>query len=772
MLSVQMKGQFLAATTVDLETCDHEPIHLIGAIQPHGALIAVKAANLQIDFASANTGSFLGAEPEDILGRNLADVIGIENARQLLNMSVEPSVPDLLKPWFIRFQGGNGEAIDAECLPHRINNHIVLEFLYPEETPVAAWEDEILRRGVISELIKPGALLELAEASARIIREVTGFDRVMIYRFAEDKHGEVIAESTNRPDSFLGLHYPASDIPDPARRHFLLNVMRSIPDINSPHIPILNQSGTVANALSGHPLDLTYSKLRAVAPVHVEYLNNMGVGASLSISLITNNELWGLVACHHYGTRLVSSSRLRFAELLGGTTSALLQSIENTKQLEKSIVAEKTAYQIELNARSGRPLSDLIQVQSPNLMTLFDAHGMVLVLDGERVEIGRVPTPSMDFSNLLDLLVDGVAITSHLSSVIEMNDDQMQVAAGAAMLDLSEDRRDYLVLLRSDFDQTIKWAGKPDKVASKTRDGVTRLSPRGSFELWREERHGKSRPFDAMDLDAFRIIRRALFALNSLERERIAREAQKIAETEEIRLRHALLDSARANSMGELASAIAHELNQPLSAVANFVNACRQEFANAGADIPARAEQLMDEAVAETTRAGDLVHRIRNFISKGDLNAEEININDPVKQGVDLATVSSELPNLHINLILPPDVPRVLADGVQIAQVVLNLVRNSITAMENVAKQVLTVEVIDTESFIQVHVRDTGCGIPVEQERYLFEPFYVSNTKGMGIGLSLCRSIVEAHGGTIRSLPRSNGATFMFRLPKADMNDD
>lgn len=757
--------------TVDLETCDREPIHFIGAVQPHGALIAINNADFVIEFASENTAEFIGAGPNDILGRGLAGVIGTDNAQQLHNIPIEPSLPDLLKPWFFSFRGLDGTTIDTECLPHCVDGYIVLEFLHPEKAPVAVWEDELLRRGVIAELIKPGALLELADASARIIRDITGFDRVMIYKFAEDKHGEVIAESTNRPDSFLGLHYPASDIPDPARRHFLLNVMRSIPDINGTFIPIISRSGTVADAESRHPLDLTYSKLRAVAPVHVEYLNNMGVGASLSISLVTNNELWGLIACHHYGKRLVSSSRLRFAELLGGTTSALLQSIENTKQLEKSIVAEKTAYQIELNARSGKPLRGLIEDQSQELMQLFDAQGMLLMLDGECVEIGHVPKPAMDFANLRSFLVDGVATTSHLSSVIQMTNEQMQVAAGAALLDLSEDGRDYLVLLRSDFDQKITWAGKPEKITSKARGGATRLSPRGSFELWREERHGKSRPFDAMDLDAFRIIRRALFALSSLERERAALDAQNVAEAEETRLRHALLDAARANSLGELTSAIAHELNQPLSAVANFVNACRQEFTNAGAEIPERAEKLMDEAVAETTRAGDLVNRIRNFISRGDLNADEININDTVKQGVELAMVTNELRKLRVNLILLQDVPRIWADGVQLAQVVLNLVRNSITAMENSEKQVLTVEVIDAGDNVQVHVRDSGCGIAAEKQKYLFEPFQASTTKGMGIGLSLCRSIVEAHGGDIRSLPQKNGATFVFQLPKADKKD-
>ncbi len=757
---------------VDLETCDREPIHLIGAVQPHGALIAIDKDTFIIEFASVNTASFVGYGPDDLLGKPLAHLVGKENAASLPDLQLKPTMPELLKPWFISFSGPDGKTIHAECLPHTNNGYIILEFMQPEPTPASIWEDELLRQGIISELVKPGALTELADASAKMIREVTGFDRVMIYKFAEDKHGEVIAEATNRPDSFLGLHYPASDIPDPARRHFLLNVMRSIPDMNAKSMPIVSRSGDVADAQSARPLDLTYSKLRAVAPVHIEYLNNMGVGASLSISLITNNELWGLVACHHYGTRLISSSRLRFAELLGGTTSALLQSIENTNQLRKSISAEKTAFRMEQQARTGTPLRNLIENHATDLMDLIDAQGFLLKLDGKVISVGAVPDRPLSFVKLRGLLTDGVATTSHLSDIIEMDDDQMRTAAGAALLALSDDNTDYLVFLRSDFEQTIRWAGKPEKIETKTEDGITRLSPRGSFALWREERHGKSRPFDAIDRDALRILRRALFALNSLERERSAREAQKIAEAEEIRLRHALLDAARASSMGELASAIAHELNQPLSAISNYVNACRQEFDNAGVAIPERAGQLIVEAVTETKRAGDLVRRVRDFISRGDLNAEYIDLNAAIKQGIDLALVAAEMPRLQVNLILDPKIPKVLADPIQIGQVVLNLARNSITAMQNMPKQVLTVEAARSGGYVQVTVRDTGCGIPHKQQQYLFEPFHASTTKGMGIGLSLCRSIVEAHAGRIWSEPSTKGAILAFQLPLKGGQDD
>lgn len=760
------KQDRVSNSTVDLDTCDREPIHLIGAVQPHGALLAVDEASMVVEYASPNTLAYVGALAKDILGKPLGDLIGADNLAELASLALDPLTPELLRPWFISFAKSDGQMINAECLPHRQGAHLILEFLQPEPQKYPVWEDELLRRGIISELIQLNEMQELAEASARHIRDVTGFDRVMIYKFAEDKHGEVIAESTNRPDSYLGMHYPASDIPDPARRHFTLNVMRSIPDINSELIPITSATGAHTDADSDNPLDLTYSKLRAVAPVHVEYLTNMGVGASLSISLVTNNELWGLVACHHYsGTRQISSSRLRFVELLGGTTSALLQSLENTAQLQKSIQAEKTAFYIEQQARSGRSLRDLIAEQSAALMNLIDAHGLVLVLGDQQLPIGTLPEMSLDFTSFKTQLKDGVATTQNLSGILEMDPAQANDTAGAALLDLSGDGNDYLVFFRSTYDQTIRWAGKPEKVEKTGKDGVKRLSPRGSFALWREERHGQSKPFDASDRDALRILRRAFFALNSLERERLARDAQITAEAEEIRLRHALLDAARASSLGELASAIAHELNQPLAAVANYVSACRQEFRNARMPIPKPAEGLMDDAIAETVRAGELVRRVRDFISQGDLNADFVDLNQAIRQGIELALVSRSLPRLKVNMLLDHGIPKVLADPVQIGQVMLNLARNSIAAMEKSDEQTLTVEVARNGRNVRVSVSDTGPGIPSDIQKFIFDPFHTSTTKGMGIGLSLCRSIVEAHSGTIWVEPTGIGAALVFEIP-------
>ena len=757
----------IGAARVDLSACDSEPIHIIGSIQPFGALIAADEASLEITHASANCDSYLGKPAQRLIGQPLASLIGEAGVESLLRHALDPNPPAVLQPWFVELAGPEGKPVRHECLPHRHGGAIVIEFLQPDEGPAEVWQQGGLRQRIVSELIKPDNVEELGALAAGFVREITGFDRVMIYRFAEDKHGKVIAESTSRPDSFMDMHYPASDIPEPARRHFTLNLIRAISDINAVPVPVLGRGGEVAGAGAARPLDLTYSKLRGVAPVHIEYLNNMGVGASMSISLVSNNELWGLVACHHYGPLHLSSSCIRFCEMLGGTVSALLQNLENTNLLERSIEAERAAYGIETEARGGIDLHRLVAGKADVMMRLLDASGLVLKADGRTSRHGRLPDDLPDFAMLAPMVSEGVAVTDQLGASLPMTPEQTRDMAGVAYVDLSEDGADWAVFVREQFEHSIRWAGKPEKVETVGEDGVKRLSPRGSFALWRQERRGMSRPFSIIDREVLRILRRALFALNSLNRERAAIAAQKQAEAEKARLQMALLDAGRRSSMGELAGALAHELNQPLAAVTNYVNACRQEMRNYGLNVHEQLDMLINEAVTESSRAANLVRRLRNFISSGELIRENTDFEDVVRHAAELALVSWEgsAGAVELDIRFDDGCRHVYIDALQIGQVVLNLVRNSLAALEATGGGHVLIHARRESGGISVSVHDDGPGVNPDIAGIMFEPFQSSKADGMGIGLSLSRSIVEAHGGRIWLEPSDRGTEIIFHLP-------
>lgn len=752
----------MSGAPIDLDACETEPIHEIGAIQPDGALLAVDAVSGLVTHASENLHEYLDIAAAEALDRPLVELIGEKSVQDIARCSAEPRVPHISQPVFLEFESAAARMRNLECTPHRNNGRLILEFEQVTDCRLDLWGQDALRQRIISDFIKPGTLDALAAEAADIVREATGFDRVMVYRFAEDKHGQVIAESTNQPDSFLGLHYPASDIPEPARRHFTLNFIRMIPDINSMPSRIVASGRTNA---PHKPLDLTYARLRAVAPVHIEYLSNMGVKASMSISLVSNNQLWGLVACHHYSPHRLSSSSLRFCEIFGGNISALLQNLENTHLLQRSVAAEKTAYGLEAGFRTDNCLQNLVEERAAEIMGLVEAQGMVLRIGDSTRSFGVLPDEGIAYEAMAPQAVDGISVTENLGAHFDLSEQQTARASGAAFMQLSEEGDDFIVLIREEYEQIIRWAGKPGKVELVGSDGVKRLSPRGSFALWRQERRGCSKPFSFVDREILRILRRALFALNSLNRERAAVIAQNQAETEKTRLRLALLEAERRGSMGELAGALAHELSQPLAAVSNFVSACRQELKNCGIAVPDRLIELIDDAVDESTRAADLVRRLRNFISTGQLQLEELDLRPIVSQASELAYIASGRPaNVTLETHFDPNVPPLYADAVQIGQVVLNLVRNSIEAIGmKQGRVVIGTALLDHA--VEVAVTDDGPGIPSEVVGSLFEPFHASSTSGMGMGLALCHSIIEAHGGKIWHNPKDRGADLRFTLP-------
>jgi two-component system sensor kinase FixL len=233
-------------------------------------------------------------------------------------------------------------------------------------------------------------------------------------------------------------------------------------------------------------------------------------------------------------------------------------------------------------------------------------------------------------------------------------------------------------------------------------------------------------------------------------------------------LQHELLHASRLRSMGQMAAALAHELNQPLTATANYVKAAQRLLDAPNAD-PARLRQALNLAVQQTLRSGEIIRRLRGFVARGEVERRPESVAKLIEEASALALVGAKERGIHVNLGLDAEVPSVEVDRVQIQQVLLNLIRNAVEAMEGAARRELSVSIGMAEDMVQVNVADTGPGVPSEVQERLFQPFVTTKTDGMGIGLSVCRTIVEAHGGRLWMEPNpGGGSVFSFTVPAAE----
>ena len=514
-------------TPIDLDNCAREPIHIPGSIQPRGVLAVVREPDFVVRQVSANVGGLLGRSIDDVLGSHLSALVGPEQAaviaqaaskfgdlRERNPLDCLIDVGGELRPFdaILRREPGGVLLVELEIA------HGARPFSFPNTYQAV--------RGSVEELNRAATLTELYDTTARAVRELTGFDRVMVYRYDEDYNGEVVAEAKQEDlNSFLGLHYPATDIPAQARALYEKNWIRLISDVDYTPAPLVPD----IDPASGTPLDLTYATLRSVSPIHVEYLQNMGVRASMSISLLRNGRLWGLIACHHYaGPHLPPFATRAAAEFLGSTLSLRLVERFEGDQLQTHLVAQAVLGKITAaTLDDDEPLAGAL-FGSPDLLDLISADGVVVNIQGDRQIRGSVPGP--DVVSAVAAWArdsrDEIASTDSLADALPSLDVDPQLAAGAFVLNLPDGQ--YAAWFRSEVLHQVDWGGDPHNKAIAVSEGdEVRLSPRKSFERWREVVRQRSDPWSAIETESAEALRHHL--VESLYRR--TRGALHVAET-------------------------------------------------------------------------------------------------------------------------------------------------------------------------------------------------------------------------------------------------
>jgi two-component system, chemotaxis family, sensor kinase Cph1 len=743
--------------SVDLTNCDREPIQIPGFIQPHGVLLVLQEPDLKVAQVSGNLFEWVGKHPEELLDKPLSSLLSPNQLKQIWDCLSEDF--EYVNPLDISVQCKK-KLLHFDGIVHRCGTQIILE-LEPNKTSQKTDFFKFYKqtKGAITQIQKASSLLKMCEVVVKEVRKSTGFDRVMIYRFDAEGAGQVIAEDcleTLTP--YLGLHYPSSDIPKQAKQLYTLNWLRLIPDVAYKPVPLV----PALNPLDTCPTDLSLSVLRSVSPIHLEYLTNMGVAASMSISLIQDRTLWGLIACHHSSPRYVPYSVRTLCEFVGQVMSVELANKTQYEDLDyKMALTELQGSFVESLSQSELFLEGLIELDS-KLLELANASGAAICAEDRIFCIGQTP-PQSELIELRDWvsaqIEHNLLHTNSLSEIYPLAESFKAVGSGLLALEISKIHQTYIFWFRPEVIQTIEWGGNPNKPVELSGNGEVRLSPRKSFEKWQETVQSCALPWKRCEIEIVTELRSLIVGI-------ILRQADDLAKVN--------VELERSNTeLDSFAYIASHDLKEPLRGIHNYSNFLMEDYANV---LDADGVSKLNTLVRLTQRMEDLINSLLYYsrLGRSELSRQPTNLNNVVQQVIESLRISH--PQNPVEFRIPHALPMIYCDRTQISEVFTNLLSNAIKYNDNAEKWV---EIGFTESktqnpeaplFYTFYVRDNGIGISSHHLERIFQIFKRLHAKdkyggGTGAGLTIVQKIIERHGGKIWvESTLGEGSTFYFTL--------
>lgn len=802
---------------VDLDNCASEPIHIPGSIQPHGVLLALDPLELSVVQWSANAPQWLKRADSDLSNLPLADFVDKKTLSRVRRL-VDKGVPAVMVPLMTRLHqaatGPSTTVADNETsspesfylgTAHLYDGVLILEF---EKCPtqhvlihssVEEGTESITRcvQRATARLHACRSQSELFQSLAEDVRCLTGYDRVMVYRFMPDQHGIVEGEALREGlESYLGLHYPATDIPPQARRLYTLNLIRVIADLNAEPVPF----EPLDCPLTSRPLDLTYSSFRSVSPIHIEYLRNMGVAASMSISILNEGQLWGLIACHHYQPRNLSLEIRAACELLGSLAGSYVVTREISDEIHLQNARQLVLADALRTVARDENIQHGITRMAGRLRGVVDAQGVAVCWHDEILLEGQTPPESI-VAELREWIrsseKSSVWSTDQLSARLRdeprppidfsspksninrsaTTEQVLNTASGVLVLQFGSEQSEMLIFFRPQYVTEVHWGGNPDKTAEVTADGL-RLSPRKSFALWTQTVRAQSRPWSRIDQSLATEMHAGLLRLL----------AQRSAEL--LRINEQLL---RVNSdLDSFAYAASHDLKEPLRTINQTVFFLQRALKEQKADEVSRRVQTIQRTTQRMTELLEGLLRVSRAGSS-DLHLEPTRLEDVVRDAAELALEECALDqgaldqgaSAAVQLTVHP-LPIVLVDFMCMRDVFQNLFSNARKYSVNLPKQIEvgTVSVgpeHDPPPQAQlalgrtaIYVRDNGIGIATERLQDVFQVFRRLHQAeeyggGSGVGLAIVKRVVERHGGVVWATSTAgNGSTFYFTLEALD----
>ncbi|HGM5579751.1 TPA: ATP-binding protein [Pseudomonas putida] len=733
-----------------VERCAQEPIQIPGSIRPHGFLLVLDEQNLRILQASENAQRWLGIPTPALIGRTLPELMdqGFDARRQFARLPEDEIFPFHIGD--VKLREGAPCAEHLRLLVHRHDEVLIAEFEPCRPADTLGEHDDYypLVRAFVSSLHQATSIEELLQQSVLQIKRITGFGRVKAYRFDAEGNGQVLAEDADPGyPSYLGLCFPASDIPRQARELYRINRIRLIEDANYQASSLIPSH----NPLTGKPLDMSFAALRSVSPVHLQYMRNMGTLASMSLSIMVDGQLWGLVSCHHEQPRALDFRTRAACELLGSVLSL---------QIESHEAHSATRTLLDLRKRIVHMLSAMADYDSvsdgllslPDVLLDFVGASGAAIISAERCDLIGTAPPEVLVNELVQWLSsrgdDGVFSSDNLGRDIPELPALAEHAGGLLAVAISQIHSHYLLWFRPEQVRTVNWAGQPLKEVSAQGS----LSPRHSFDSWQEDVSGFCAAWDPLVIDGVVELRTAVLGI-------VLRKAEELAQ----------LSSELQRSNKELEAfsySVSHDLRAPLRHIAGYSELLSEVE---GEGLSERGQRFLKHIGEAAHFAGTLVDNLLNFSQMGrsalrlsdvDLNALVDNIRlefAPDYTGRDIVWEIARL-------------PKVIADPAFINLVLQNLIANAIKYTRGREPARIEIGAHEHADRTEIFVRDNGVGFDMTYASKLFGVFQrlhrMEDFEGTGIGLASVRRIIERHDGEVWAEGEvDKGATFHFALP-------
>ena len=739
-----MEEKELYPKEIDLDNCAREPIHIIGRIQEFGLLLVADIKTFKIVQCSDNLSAFLPWGPEEVLKKELADVIGADISRKL-----KEELSDQVSFSPIEAQINNKQFL---LMPHQSEEHLLLDM-------------EPLREDQITQETDPSRLFmdfrkkrrdeDIFQRTAKLAKRYFGYDRVLIYQFDHQWNGKVVGEAREEDmQSWYGLHYPSSDIPAQSRAMFLKNGIRIITNVNYTPVPLTPQSSPITHA----PLDLSPSSLRAVSPIHIEYLQNMGVGASITAAIEVNGVLWGLMTGHHSSPRYLSYYQRESYHFLARMLAMELALEESATYRRELARMDKTREGLVQHIRQNHDVPRALFGEEVTVTDLFSCTGGALYVNGDWYFTGEHPAEA-DLNQLLKEVLmpynEALFYTETLGKEFKKAWKYKEIASGLLSLRMAENK--YLLLFRPEVIKTVNWGGNPGNKAFYDPN-KQRLSPRKSFEKWTELQQGTALPWKDYELSELKKLGESLSYefLDRLRKETQVLYSQLSEANEELQL---------------FTYGLSHDLKAPVRGIDGVMNILLEDYSD---QLDAEGKSYIHKTIRLNKKVEDMIDDILTYSKMShtdNLELEEINTTGLLEEVLDLISAKSRYPNARIHF--QQNLPHCYGDRGMLIQVWANLLSNALKYSTDKPAPVVEIGYLSQKDRTIIFIRDNGLGFPQKLQDAIFEPFtraVGSKIEGSGIGLALVRKIVEKHQGEIwaEGTPGEGSIFYLYLPPKTE----